>query len=195
MDRLHDLLRTVETHNPILAPIVFIIVRASAVVVPPIPGITIDLVGIAMFGWWRAFLYAEIGIMCGALIAFFLARSVREHVLRFFVPLKQVHSWRERLSPNVEFWGLVLLRLATNPAFDYISYASGLSGVGPRRFASATLIGNIPSVFVVFYFGGLALGQSIYVTLVCLLVVFVVYLVCKRLLMSRLLNSIDRRGD
>ena len=175
---MEHFLTQIFSGNTIVSPILFIIIRSLAIVFPPIPGISIDIPGILVFGWLLAFIYAEIGIMLGAMIAFWIARKFREPLVKKFIPLQKLHRWENKLSENQKFWALVAIRLPTNPLFDYISYAAGLTRISPVKFFFSTLIGNIPSVFLVFYFGGFFFGQGIYygIAFVTALIILVIIL-------------------
>lgn len=78
--------------NKILAPFLFIIIRSLSVIFPPIPGILIDASGFFIFGWPLAFIYSEIGIMLGAIIAFLIARKFREPLIKRIVPLQKLEK-------------------------------------------------------------------------------------------------------
>ena len=67
---------------PVAAPGLFIIIRSLAIIIPPIPGVFIDIAGIAAFGWVKAFILGEAGLMLGAMVSFWIARRFREPVVR-----------------------------------------------------------------------------------------------------------------
>lgn len=155
------LIQFLAAHS-ILAPIIFILLRSTAIIIPPIPGLIFDLVGIAVFGPVLGFIYAEIGIMLGAMIAFGIARKFREPVVKHFVSLQKLNQWEKTLSENKKFWMLVAIRLPTNAFFDYISYAAGLTKISASKFFLSTLISNIPMMALVYYFGGLSFQKGLY---------------------------------
>lgn len=159
----------------VTAPLIFILLRAATVVVPPLPGIIVDLPGILVFGWLKGFLLAEVGIMSGAMAAFFIARKFREPAVKRFVSLQKLHRLENKISQRQEFWGFIALRLPTNILFDYISYAAGLSKMGAVKFFFATLLGNIPTVFLVYYFGGLSFEKGILYGISFLLLLIIIW--------------------
>ncbi|MDQ3014311.1 MAG: VTT domain-containing protein [bacterium] len=160
---MKDALTNLLLQYPILAPLVFIAIRALAIIFPPIPGIVIDLIGIAVFPWFLGFVYGEIGVIVGAFIAFWIARKFREPLVKKFVRLNKVNQWEEKLSNNQEFWFWVGLRLFFNPLFDYISYAAGLTKISTTRYIITTIIGTVPTMFVIYYFGGISMSRGIYI--------------------------------
>lgn len=186
---MQDLLAQFLPDYKIVAPLIFIIIRSSSVIFPPIPGIIFDLAGIATFGWVLGFIYAEIGIMLGATVAFWIARKFREPVVKRITSLKKVHQWENRVSENKKFWTFVAIRLPTNALFDYISYAAGFTKISFTKFFFSTLLGNIPSVFLVFYFGGLSFQRGIYYVITFLIALFIFWFVFKNHAVKR--NSVN----
>jgi uncharacterized membrane protein YdjX (TVP38/TMEM64 family) len=151
------------SEHKMLAPLVFVLLRAVVVIIPPLPGFVVDLAGIAVFGAVRAFVFAEIGIMVGASVSFAIARQYRERVLSRFsaTHLKEVQRWYADLSTKRQFWSWVGIRLPTNVAFDYINYAAGLTQCSWPVFVASTFIGSLPGVAIFFYFGRQALMSGI----------------------------------
>lgn len=142
------------SYAPSLAPVIFIAARAIAIIIPPIPGFVVDTIGVTLFPWWLGFILAEIGIMTGAVVAFVLARFLREPLVRRVAPLKMVEEWESQYSEKQKFWTLVVLRLVSNAAFDYISYAAGLTKLRFSTFFLSSLIGTIPSMLMFYVMGG-----------------------------------------
>ena len=151
---MENLISEILESYPVLAPAFFLILRALAIVIPPIPGVIFDVVSLTVFGWLWGLILAEAGIMLGASIAFFISRYFREPVVSRFLSLKKLTEWESTLSEQRKFWALVLIRLPTNALFDYISYAAGLTRIGFLKFFFATLLGNIPGLFLFYFFGG-----------------------------------------
>jgi uncharacterized membrane protein YdjX (TVP38/TMEM64 family) len=159
---MQEILSQIISNNPILGPISFIAFRALAIIIPPIPGVILDLAGYVAFGPILAFLYAEIGVVTGAMTTFFLARYFREPLVHKFVAVEKLNEWQSHLSTKVEFWSLVALRFMANPVFDYLGYISGLTKISWVRFLITTVIGVTPQLFIIYYFGFLSFNKSIY---------------------------------
>ena len=169
------------SNYPLVAPLLFIVVRALAIIFPPIPGIVIDLIGVAVFPWFLGLLYGEIGVVLGAMIAFWIARYFREPLVRKFVPISKLNEWEKKLSTDQEFWFLVGLRLFFNPLFDYISYAAGLTQIKTGKYFVTTILGTLPTMFVIYYFGGLSLSKGIYFGGGFILLILVIWLTYKKI--------------
>lgn len=139
--------------NPILAPFILILWRFIGVVIPPIPAGILAFTLIPILGWFWVFAYSTIGLLAGAVVAFFLARRFREPLVKRFVPLQELNSWEGKLSDKTELWGFVLIRLTTGPVMDFISYLAGLTKLSFGKFFFATLLSLIPSA-TGYYLGG-----------------------------------------
>ena len=154
----------------ILSAIIFIFLRMVSVVFPPLPGFVFDLIGIAVFGKWLGLALAEIGVILGACLAFFIARKYREGLVKKFTPLASINVWIEKLSGKEQFFSLLILRLSTNMFFDIINYAAGLTKVKFSKFFWASFFGTLPCMFLFYYFGGTAkqLGPNYFIGFVVL---------------------------
>jgi len=174
-----SLIQLLQTY-PLLAPLIFIIIRSLGVIFPPIPGIILDAVGIYFFGWKLGFVYAEIGVVGGAMVAFLIARRCREPVVRRFVTLQKLHAWEDTVSERKKFWSLVGLRLITGPLlFDYVNYVAGLTKINPLKFLVTTIIGSLPVMIPIYYFGDKLLSHSIYLIITFITVVLIIALAQK----------------
>lgn len=173
---LNPLLYFLDAHQ-ILAPFIFILLRAIAVIFPPIPGFLIDLGGITTLPWFLGFISSETGLVLGAMSAFWIARILREQVLRRFMKsyFEKVMMWEDDISEQKKFWGLVFLRIPSSGIFDYMSYAAGLTKISAARFFFATLIGSMPGVFLVYYFGGILLRERAYLWFLLFAILFVLF--------------------
>src|SRR3990167_9039618 len=111
---MEEFLNGLYLQYPVAAPLVFIFVRSLAVIIPPISGLAMDIPAIVIFGWLEGFIYAEIGVMFGTVVSFWVARNFREPVVKRFVTLQHLHRWEGELSENKKFWYLVVLRFLTS---------------------------------------------------------------------------------
>lgn len=145
----------------IFSGFVFIFLRALSVVFPPLPGFVFDIIGVSVFGKWAGLFLAEIGVMLGACLAFFIAKKYREDLVKKFVPLSKLNKWVARIPIEKQFFGLLVLRLLTSPAFDFVNYAAGLTKIRFSTFFWASFLGSLPSMFLFYYFGELTNQRGI----------------------------------
>ena len=165
---------------PVAAPLLFIIIRSLAIIIPPVQGIVLDLAGIFIFGWLLGLVYAEVGVMFGVAVAFWVARKFREPLLKRFVSLQKLHNWEAQYSEKQQFWTLVVIRFFTSPFFDYITYAAGLTKIRPTVFFWSTFVGTLPLMFAIYYFGGIFLEKNIYYIAVFIFFVLILGYIFKR---------------
>ncbi len=149
---------------PLVGPIILIIWRILAIIIPPLPGGLISIALIPVFGWFNTFIYTTISVVTGSTIAFYLARRYREPFVEKFVPLKQLHEWQEKISEKKQFWAFLGIRFATGSIMDYISYIAGLSKISFKNFILATTI-SLSSDALLYYIGEKAYKYSAYLAI------------------------------
>ena len=161
---------------PVIAPIVFIIVRTLPVIIPPIPGLVIDAVGIAVFGWLYGFIYAEIAIVTASMISFYIGRKFREPFLGKFISIQKIHEWEDKLSDKEKFWTLLGIRFVSSPFFDIINYIAGLTKIKASTYFWTTLLVTAPLGFTVYYFGSIILNAPVIIIVsVVVLIPFIIW--------------------
>lgn len=165
---------------PYLAPLVVIGVRFVGVVVAPLPGSPVMLASIAVLPWWQAWAYNFLGSTAGAITAFFIARRLREPAVARFAPLREITRWQEAISQRNQFLTFAGLRLITPFVFDFVNYAAGLTRIPFWTYLLATLAVDIPTGFVFFYFGGIAIRYGIYVLIAAGSILAVAGIIVKR---------------
>ena len=154
-------LQNILLDYPIIAPIIFIIVRILPIVIPPIPGLLIDVLGIAVFGWLYGFILAEIAVVTASMISFYIGRRFREPLLGKFISIKKIHEWEDKLSEKEKFWGLISLRFVSSPFFDIVNYVAGLTKIKASTYLFVTIIVTAPLGFIIYYFGGMVLNTPL----------------------------------
>lgn len=127
-------------------PVLYIVAIAIAVVISQIPGVPLTLAAGALWGVLPATLYSIIGSFSGAMIAYFLGRSLGRTVMKMLTGKVMVF----RKERGEVFLGVLIFISRALPIFpfDIISYAAGLSSLSLPIYAGATLLGIIPSIFL-----------------------------------------------
>lgn len=170
-------LQTFLENYPIIAPIIFILVRTIPIIVPLIPGLILDLMALAIFPWFIGFFYAMIAVLIASTISFFVGRYFRDWVTKKFKTIQEFHEWENQLSEHRKFVGLVVLRFTTFPYFDYVNYAAGITHLRYSYFFWATLIGTAPIMLAVYYFGDIIFRQTLFVVALFVMLFFVGYFI------------------
>jgi len=146
------------TSHPVLGPLGFITARTLAVLIPGFPTVTIDIPGLLMFGMFPGFFYAEIGIILGASISFFIGRYFKKELVRFFPRLQELHTAYTH-SDTRTFFVVIAMRLSTLPLFDYVT---GFLNISYTHFLIATIIGSTPPTLLFYYLGTKALNFGVW---------------------------------
>jgi len=140
-------------------PLTVIALMVLAIMVSPIPSAPIAMAAGAAYGHVWGTVYIILGAEIGALAAFGIARWLGAATLRRW--------FGDRLSvglmgsQNTLMMVVLVSRLLPFVSFDIISYAAGLTVITFWRFAAATLIGIVPTSFLLAHFGGeMATGES-----------------------------------
>lgn len=174
---LHEQLRALGW----LAPVAFILLQASQVIVSPIPGEATGFLGGYLFGLTPGFVYSTIGLTLGTMAAFWIgrwlgasivARHVTDHIAR-------------RFGFIVEAEGAVLaFVIYLIPGFpkDIVSYLFGISPMPVWVFALVSALGRMPGTWFLSAQGArTATGQYVELALlVALMAALAIPLYCYR---------------
>lgn len=159
---------------PIIAPAIFILIRILPVVIPPIPGLVVDAVGVIVFGWFYGFIYATIAVVTASMISFYIGRYFREPLIGKFISIQKIHEWEDKLSEKEKFWTLVSIRFVSSPFFDIINYVAGLTKIKASTYFLSSVIVTAPLGFMIYYFGGIILNAPLIIIISVALVIPIV---------------------
>lgn len=135
----------------ILAPLVFIGMMATAVVISLITSLPLDLAAGAVFGPFLGTLYAVIGAEIGAIVSFLIGRALGCEMITKLLRVNVVFC--QKCTDHQLMVVVALARLFPVFSFDLVSYVAGLTNMSLKVFALATLIGMIPPTFALKYLG------------------------------------------
>jgi len=135
-------------------PLAIIGLMTVAIVMSPIPSGPIAMVAGATYGPVWGTVYVVIGAEVGALIAFSVARQLGYETIQRWSRIRPILNW---LGKDRSQAGLMLVvfasRLIPFLSFDAISYAAGLTPLTFWRFLLATLVGVVPTAYLITMFG------------------------------------------
>lgn len=132
-------------------PLILIASMATAVIIPPIPSLPLDLASGAAFGPLLGTTYAVIGAAIGAIISFLIGRALgRDGISRL---LRVDAVFCETCSDHHVGLLIFLARLIPLFSFDVVSYGAGFTTISLRTFSLATIAGMIPPTFAFTYLG------------------------------------------
>ena len=140
-----------------LAPIVFIVLIVIQGIIPPIPSGILIIAGGYVFGTFAGFVCALLGEFLVAVFCFTLSQWFgRPFVEKLIDPkeLKAADKFFKKIGPKAIF----LSRLIPLISFDVVSYAAGLTRIRFSRYLVATVLGMIPRLLLLTWFGDAASG-------------------------------------
>jgi len=133
-------------------PLLYILLLVISVVVSQLPGAGLAIAAGAVWGPLLAGVYTIMGGFLGALVAYSLGRAVGPGLLTALTG-KRIRFSKARGERYLG--GLIFLtRLVPIFSFDLISYGAGITKLSFPIYASATLLGMIPSTLMLTYLGG-----------------------------------------
>ena len=131
----------------ILAPLIFIGFQALQVVISPIPGEPVGILGGYLFGPWGGFFYSMIGLTLGSLACFAIGRWLGVHFVR---KLLNARAW-QRIGFIVESEGAIICAVIfAIPGLpkDITCYLFGVSTIPFWVFAVVSAIARAPHTWV-----------------------------------------------
>lgn len=168
----------VESYG-VFAPIVFIFLSALQVIIAPVPGQAAGLVGGFIFGTVLGTIYGMIGLAIGSVITFSLARKFGQPIVEKLVDKNTLEKFHMFSKKKGEL-GLFAIYLLPALPDDIMCYLAGLTNIKIHRFIAITILGRLPSFFVLSAVGAgltsknsyFAVGLAIAATLVSILIYF-----------------------
>lgn len=137
----------------IWAPLLFIILCSFSLIIAPLSGSSLFIVGGALFGKENGFFLSLIASILGCSINFWIAKKLgRTVVLRLIGRnnFKQLDKFTGQVKGNR---GIVYLTLIMLLSQDLLSYAAGLTPISYRRFLVALLLSGTVAVSTYIYLG------------------------------------------
>ena len=143
----------------LFAPLVFVLIQATQVVVAPIPGQVVALVAGYLFGPLWGTVYSLAGVLIGSAVAFSLSkrygRSFVEDILH-----EDVVARFDDFVDTVGVPGLFAFVIIPGLPDDAICFLSGLTKWRLRTFIAVISVGRLPAYVLTVYAGGeLASGR------------------------------------
>lgn len=131
--------------------LIYIGLIALSVVISPIPSAPLAMIAGALWGTILAGIYSVIGGFLGGLIAYYLGRTLGRSAIKALTGKIIVFS--QRKGEIYLGWLIFVSRLLPILSFDLISYGAGMTGLSLPIYATATLLGMIPSTLLLTYLG------------------------------------------
>ncbi|MEL7331559.1 MAG: TVP38/TMEM64 family protein [Cyanobacteria bacterium J06560_2] len=134
-----------------LGPILYMALIALSVVLSQIPGAPLAVIAGTIWPPLLAGVYTVIGGFSGAIIAYGLGKVLGQPVIKKLTG-KQI-SFSSEHSDRTLGWMVFITRLVPVFSFDLVSYGAGMVGLSLPVYASATLLGMVPSTLLLTFMG------------------------------------------
>ena len=122
-----------------LAPIAYVAFYAAQILIAPLPGSFLSVMGGYIFGFGTGLLLSLLGLTLGVTLALFIGRKLGRPVLERFFSRSELIRWERKLrlrSPLI--WFVVFLF----PLPDLVIYVAGMGTTPLRWLAPAILLGR-----------------------------------------------------
>ena len=137
------------------AALVFLFVQFLQVVVAPIPGQFVGVLGGFVFGFWKGLLLNVAGNAIGSLSAILLTRVLGKRFMRPFVPAQV----QEKFDEAVRRGGLsnfFMLFLLPGTPKDSICFMAGMTRIAVLRLLAVNSLCRLPGLIVLTFTGAAA---------------------------------------
>ncbi|HRV95676.1 MAG TPA: VTT domain-containing protein [Anaerolineae bacterium] len=139
----------IEPMGP-LAPLVFFLLNVAQIVVAPIPGYPVQVLGGILFGLIPGSIYTVAGMVAGGTLAAWLARRFGRPWLENRMGAETLAQWGQ-IAHIDSFWTWWLILLI--PLGDIPYFLAGLSRIPLSRFALAILLSRGPFTVLIVWAG------------------------------------------
>lgn len=130
----------------------FFCIQIAQVLIAPIPGQLMGLLGGYIFGFWYGLALTMLGLGVGSGLAMLMGRLWGNKIIHTWLPQKWVDYYQDLLDTGgvLHFFMLFLL-----PAFpdDALCFLAGMSRLPLKYLWLSALVGRLPGMVVLSYFG------------------------------------------
>ena len=128
-------------------PHLFVGLHLLQVIVVPIPGQLLGLLGGCLFGFWDGLLLTMLGLTLGSGLAMAGSRLIGDAVVRRFVS-PAILARFDRLTAADGVWGYFVIFLLPTFPDDAICFMAGLTRLPIRRLLLVCMLGRLPGMAV-----------------------------------------------
>ncbi|MEZ0329603.1 MAG: TVP38/TMEM64 family protein [Dissulfuribacterales bacterium] len=139
--------RTLFAEWPILAPIFFIALQITQVVISFVPGEATGILGGFLFGPWLGLIYSIIGLTIGSMASFFAGRYFRA-LIKHYIEQTNIYNRLENLAEHQGIFITFIFYLIPGFPKDILCYIMGFSRIPWQAFFIISTIGRIPGTWL-----------------------------------------------
>ncbi|WP_026395749.1 TVP38/TMEM64 family protein [Acetobacterium malicum] len=142
-----DTLQSFLLQFGIWTPLAFFLLQLLQIIIAPIPGGTVGLVGGALFGTIGGFLISAAGTLAGSIIVFLLSKRFGRPFVIHFVSSELIEKYDQIKESKLN---TVLFLIFLFPLFpdDMLCFIAGLSPMPVKTFILIVMLARTPSVFI-----------------------------------------------
>ncbi len=127
---------------------VFILFQIVQVIVAPIPGEVIYMAGGYIYGTILGALYSTVGLLLGAIIAFYFTKFIGFSFVERLFSKEKVEKYGDLINSKKSMGLLFLIFIMPGMPKDFLIYVAGLTPIIPTKFFSVFLVGRVPWLVV-----------------------------------------------
>lgn len=137
----------------ILAPIIFVLLKISTLVIAPLGGTPLYFVAGGLFGNFYGLVLSLLGDALGLTICFLLSRFYGYKIVKFFTGDKFFKKVIHTVTVLKDSKSMLKARIALMVMPEILAYASGLSKINFLTFFTINMLFSLPIVFTYVFFG------------------------------------------
>ncbi|WP_346938850.1 VTT domain-containing protein [uncultured Clostridium sp.] len=124
--------------------VVFIFFQILQTVIAPIPGEVIQVAGGYIYGVTFGVIYSTLGLLLGAIIAFYFTRLIGTPFIKKLMNKKN-SQWMADIMDSKKFSAILfIVFLVPGLPKDFLIYVAGLTPINPLKFFGILLISRFP---------------------------------------------------
>jgi len=128
-----------------LAPIAYVTFFAMQILIAPLPGSFLSVLGAYLFGFGPGLALSILGLLIGVTVALFIGRKIGRPLLERLIPHVELIRWERKLQLRSPVLWFVLFLF---PLPDITIYIAGMSSVRLRWLMPAVLLGRSIGILV-----------------------------------------------
>jgi len=140
LDRFRDYIISLGSFGSV----VFIFFQMLQTIIAPIPGEVIQVAGGYIYGVTFGVIYTTIGLLLGAIIAFYFTRLIGTPFIEKLLNRKN-SQWMVDIMDSKKFSAILfIIFLVPGLPKDFLIYVAGLTPINPLKFFGILLISRFP---------------------------------------------------
>ncbi len=137
----------------IIAPIIFVLLKISTLVIAPLSGTPLYFIAGSLFGNLYGLVLSLLGDALGSAICFLLSRFYGQKIVRKFAGEKFFEKVINTVAVLKDTKSFIKARIALIVIPEVLAYASGLSKIKFLTFFTINFLFSLPVIFMFVFFG------------------------------------------